>query len=245
MKIICTYLILFSSIAFSQYEHGTCIIVYLTKDTVFVGADNRTFIQDSGTHYYSVGTKCKIFRVDSTYFAFAGASRLMMSDSNSFSKYIAEKAISDANDLWNASRLFSMIYSDLLSGDTSYAMMLRDKPFQILFFGIHNSKAIISSLSFGDPNIFLQQNLDLISRIDYTVTQYPFYSVIGVSDSIKPFLESNKDYFLRLGKIQAIKNLIELEHIKNPSDVNSNPNILYITFEGPTWIQRNVECKTF
>lgn len=230
-----------------KFLHGTTIVAIRTPEDIVIGADSKILSTD-GTLSSSV---CKIMQVDNFFFASAG---LVMDTSGKYS--VTSKVIKASQ---KKGRIFDIatnfesiiipeleeVVKELKSTEPEYYKREIEgrAALEIVFFGIEDNVPVlymryfqVVKLATGSFSIKVhQQNCpgDCPSGIAYTV--------LGQHEAIDKTLGSNQGFW-KMGLVEAIRKLIEIEISHKPKYVAPPIDILRMNKKEIYWVQKKSNC---
>lgn len=218
---------------------ATLIIIYRTKDAIYVGADSRSTVYHLNSHgsidtiYRTI---CKINISNNIYSAVAGFDDSMLAIN-------AKKACVKAHNIEEAANEFQKLTQGVYKERLEYFRKKNPVGYTKRLAGNN-----VGSLSFFNFNNGLPRLLTVWFIITNSANQptkfefhtdYRDYVPLGAFHTLDDY---PSDPF-KNGYIKGIKTLIEYAINKRPNNINYPIDLLILTKNGPQWIQKKNTCK--
>lgn len=238
--LICVCSILVPSIAFSQ----SCIIYKKEKDGIYIGADTRmvSYVTNESNRrieptYLSI---CKIDHVDSVHFAVTGFSanialdeaRTILQNTKKFTDAVAQYATTFGQRLADMLETTRHEKAEFYKKNFPAGLILGGSIFFYYHDGVLNGRVVRITLASqpSEKATVITNNDDLDS-----------IGVAGNGMGTRNIL-FNRDVWKK-GAVTGIKNLIGIEKMASPSQVEGTPDILFVSNKNEAaWVQRQ-KCQ--
>ena len=243
----------FSYIDMPSISTGTCIVYIQTPDRVWVGADSLTTqLKTGGTDLHD----CKIYRLGSVLFAFAGAKNLQdVYDAKS----IAEDAIRSggtpekARDIFaeKMKPLFEKAVPVLQKFYTKYYNEAWENPspkfyfFEIIFFGFENGTTSVKYAGFQVQKTAGHERHVEVKRDGCSRKDCAEKGIVGMLGKNKAFTAPgfNPQTLAAGNPVATIHKMIELETAAEPQWVGGDINIIRTDANGAHWETDAPACR--
>lgn len=224
--------------SFSQ----TCIIVNKTNDAIYIGADSRgkAFESVPGT---TPVTLCKINTVGKFNFAISGVGFPMALEEcknackgkTSFFDAINSFAPPFIKKLQDTLEIVRQRLPSLFIELTSESKFLST----VIFFGVESDSLYLAQVKFK-----LESDINhpvYVSGSGGPYENKPTIIATGLTDEIEDTIFKKGTW--KNGIVKTINSLIKIEIKYHPKEVNGDIDILKVTKNGNTWIQRKKICN--
>ena len=237
-------------------KHGTTILTYVSKDTVWIASDTKTQQIDTKENKTTNITERKIYKTNNMYYAFCGVPSIEANGKEIYNaKSIMEKII-------NSGANFKEVYNRF-----NEAIANKLNEFLDSLVKKKNGKNASATLAYFSKNILLEFLIVNFSgeKLNYVSKAYTFkkinevYSLegknsqffegeedlymIGQREIIKPFLIKNPSYILRKSQMkERLICLINMESIGNPNNVGMPADVFVIFKNGYKSFLNNKSC---
>jgi hypothetical protein len=245
--------------------HGTCIIGFVKKDSIWLGADSRvkTKTANNKIEYNSV---CKIDAYNNVFIACAGSPNLIYNQKIIWDAYAkikeeikANNSLEDVykivkeklrNDIRNIVNQFIKVRSSAET-DSIFAHPAFLEPI-ITGFNQDNTPFLAHWFYYISGNkdsfnivVYEREMVNCMGHY-YDLKDETVMSFAGKHDSIDHFLAIHKDFFknLKQSNESRIEYLIGLEHKLAKKDVGGDTNIVLITPHKHHWLTNRKICNS-
>ena len=233
------------AVMFGCYMHATTIVAVRTSNTIFIGSDSKIIDGEGG----EAGKACKIVTFNGISIAIA---RLWGSPAQGFSvAAVAAEALNSNSDLASRinhfERLLTRPLEQLLTSlKTADSVRFKrelegQSAVDVLFVGFDSNYPVLLMRSFMVRSGASQSITVRIKREECSrdCSDGLAYVVLGQHSSIDKTLADNPTFW-KIGAVEAIRKLINLEILAAPSFVGPPLSILAIDKSGPRWIEQGV-----
>ncbi len=257
-----TLVTVFIVLSFGSSAFATSIVVVRDNNEIVIGADSKTTMTFAGSGRREAGSiaKCKIVQTGDLFFASAGNAGIGPAafpgdvDPEFDLKEVIVRGLQGSGSIGDRVRnLEKVLVANLIriaekarEDDAAFFLQrfVRCPVHTIVVGGLDEGKPVLMARTF---RLIVSPSGSLSFEIGrYSCPgdcQDPIITIVeGQTGEIRRYLEQHALYLFYADPVSAVRDLVELEIAKDPSSVGPPIDILRLTKEGATWIQRKPSC---